>query len=63
MIDETLRCSVLAPFGARTTPEDREEGILIGGHRVPPSTPVVCALGVALQDEKVFPDPERLKKK
>ncbi len=56
MIDETLRCSVLAPFAARVS-EERDWSV--GGHLIPKGTPIVTALGVSLQDEEAFQEPEK----
>ncbi len=42
------------PFAARV---NQEKEIRILGHLVPPGTPIVCALGVSLNDANVFPDP------
>ncbi len=56
VIDETLRVSVLAPFGGRVS-LDREW--TVGGHVIPKATPIVVALGVALHDEETFPDPDK----
>lgn len=55
VIDETLRCSVLAPWAARYQDFDSE----LGGHKIPKNTPVIHALGVSLQNEKYFPQPHR----
>ncbi|XP_048237190.1 cytochrome P450 20A1-like [Haliotis rufescens] len=61
VIDETLRCAVVAPWAARFQDFDSE----LGGHKIPKNTPVIHALGVMLQDETVWPlpnkfDPDRL---
>ena len=56
VIDETLRCSNLAPYGARVS-FDRD--LTLGGHVVPIGTPVVFATGVVQEDGNVFPNPER----
>ena len=53
--DETLRCSVLAPFAARYLDED----ILLGGYPIPGGTPIVHALGVSLQNPEYFPEPSK----
>lgn len=53
VIDESMRCSVLAPYAARCQDLDVE----IGGHIIPKGTPVVHALGVVLHDTKFWPDP------
>eukprot|EP00116_Pleurobrachia_bachei_P007042 sb/3467304/ len=54
IIDETLRCAVLAPFAARVSDNPTK----IGGFAIPSGTPVVHALGVAQQHPKYFPDPQ-----
>ncbi|KAL8600514.1 hypothetical protein ACOMHN_005008 [Nucella lapillus] len=53
VLDETLRCAVIAPWAARYSEEDME----LGGHRIPGGTPVIQALGGTLMDEKVWPAP------
>nr|AKH03540.1 cytochrome P450 20A1 [Paracyclopina nana] len=55
VIDETLRMSITAPFGARVN-SSAEMTVL--GHRIPQATPIITALGVSLRDKKYFPDPE-----
>ncbi|CAH1238385.1 CYP20A1 [Branchiostoma lanceolatum] len=55
ILDETLRCAVVAPWGARYMDLDAE----IGGHVVPSKTPVIHALGVVLQDERIWPEPNK----
>ncbi|XP_063681699.1 cytochrome P450 20A1-like [Bolinopsis microptera] len=55
VFDETLRCSVLAPFAARYLDED----ILLGGYPIPGGTPIVHALGVSLQNPEYFPEPSK----
>lgn len=55
VIDETLRCAVVAPWAARFQDFDSE----LGGHKIPKNTPVIHALGVAGKDETVFPQPEK----
>ncbi|XP_060554899.1 cytochrome P450 20A1-like [Ruditapes philippinarum] len=55
VIDETLRCAVVAPWAARFQDFDSE----LGGHRIPKNTPVIHALGVASKDETVFPEPDK----
>ncbi|XP_070211491.1 cytochrome P450 20A1-like isoform X2 [Littorina saxatilis] len=64
VLDETLRCSVLAPWAARYSNDDTE----LEGHKIPAGTPVIHALGVSMMDEKVWPaptvfDPERFSEK
>lgn len=55
VLEETLRCAVVAPWAARVQDFDTE----LGGHKVPKNTPVIQALGVVLQDEQLFPLPHR----
>ncbi|XP_005090341.1 cytochrome P450 20A1 [Aplysia californica] len=55
VLQETLRCAVIAPWGARVQDVDSE----LGGHKVPKNTPVIQAFGVVLQDEKLWPFPQR----
>ena len=53
VFDETLRCSVLAPFAARFQDEDST----LGGYLIPAGTPVVHALGVSLLNPVYFSNP------
>ena len=55
VFDETLRCSVLAPFAARYLDED----IQLGGYQIPAGTPIVHALGVSLLNPEYFPEPSK----
>ena len=55
VIDETLRCAVIAPWAARFQDFDSE----LGGHKIPKNTPVIHALGVSQQDETVWPLPNK----
>jgi len=55
VIDESLRCSVLAPYAARYSDYD----IVVGGHIIPKQTPIILALGAMLYNEKTFPQPSR----
>ncbi|KAJ8024894.1 Cytochrome P450 20A1 [Holothuria leucospilota] len=60
VVNESLRLSVLAPWGARV----QEIDVHLGGYIIPKGTPVITALGVVLQDETIWPlpnkfDPER----
>ncbi|XP_074651850.1 cytochrome P450 20A1-like [Tubulanus polymorphus] len=64
VVDETLRCAVVGPIAARYKPDT---DTTLGGHVVPQGTPVIHALGVCFQDEKLYPqphkfDPERFSK-
>ncbi|XP_076461690.1 cytochrome P450 20A1-like [Babylonia areolata] len=53
VLDETLRCSVVAPWAARYSDEDMQ----LGGHNIFAGTPVIHALGVALMDEHIWQNP------
>lgn len=55
VLDEALRCGVVAPYAARVMDEDST----LGGHIIPKGTPVIHALGVMLMDDKHWPDPDR----
>ncbi|XP_050388413.1 cytochrome P450 20A1 isoform X1 [Patella vulgata] len=55
VLDETLRCAVVAPWAARFQDFDSE----LGGHKIPKNTPVIHALGVMLHDEKYWPLPNK----
>ncbi|CAL1534074.1 unnamed protein product [Lymnaea stagnalis] len=55
VLNETLRCAVVAPWAARVQDFDTE----LGGHRIPKNTPVIHALGVVLHDEKFWPLPNK----
>lgn len=55
ILDETLRCAVIAPYAARFQDFDSE----LGGHKIPKNTPVIHALGVSLQNEKYWPLPNK----
>jgi cytochrome P450 family 20 subfamily A len=54
IINESLRVSVLAPWAARVSTDDET---VICGHIIPAGTPIIQALGVILQDEKIWPNP------
>ncbi|XP_070560135.1 cytochrome P450 20A1-like [Ptychodera flava] len=56
VIDETIRCSVLAPFAARV---NFEEDMKVLDYTIPKGTGVIHALGVVLADKAIWPDPER----
>ncbi|XP_057294082.1 cytochrome P450 20A1-like [Hydractinia symbiolongicarpus] len=55
IIDETLRCSVLAPYAARYSEYD----IVVGGHIIPKLTPLIISLGTVLEDENIWPEPKK----
>lgn len=64
VIDETLRCAIIAPWTGRFQDVDSE----LGGYKIPKNTPVIHALGVAAKDENAWPlpdrfDPDRFSKK
>ncbi|XP_033762753.1 cytochrome P450 20A1-like isoform X2 [Pecten maximus] len=55
IMEEILRCAVIAPYAARFQDFDSE----LGGHKIPKNTPVVHALGVSLKNEKYWPLPNK----
>lgn len=55
VLDEALRCGVVAPYAARFM-DDKDH--MLGGHLIPKGTPVIHALGVMLVNAKYWPDPE-----
>ncbi|XP_035826942.1 cytochrome P450 20A1-like [Aplysia californica] len=55
VLQETLRCAVIAPWGARVQDVDSE----LGGHKVLKNTPVIHGFGVVMQNEKLWPFPQR----
>ncbi|XP_077978629.1 cytochrome P450 20A1-like isoform X2 [Glandiceps talaboti] len=55
VVKESMRCSTVLPWTARYQEIDVE----IGGHVIPKNTPVIHALGVVLQDELLWPLPNR----
>lgn len=55
VLEETFRCAVIVPWAARFQEFDTE----IGGHKIPKQTPVVHALGVAMQDDTLWPLPNK----
>ncbi|XP_070560255.1 cytochrome P450 20A1-like [Ptychodera flava] len=56
VLDETLRCAVLAPFAARV---NYEADMKVLDYTIPKGAGVVHALGVVLADKTIWPDPER----
>eukprot|EP00479_Gromia_sphaerica_P014581 TRINITY_DN8766_c0_g1_i1.p1 TRINITY_DN8766_c0_g1~~TRINITY_DN8766_c0_g1_i1.p1 ORF type:complete len:187 (+),score=31.58 TRINITY_DN8766_c0_g1_i1:122-682(+) len=52
-IDETLRCGVVATWGARISENDEK----IGDYVVPKNTPILIPIGIQCQDQDIFPDP------
>jgi cytochrome P450 family 20 subfamily A len=54
VINESLRISVLAPWAARVSTDDE---MVICGKIVPVGTPIIQALGVVLQDDKIWTKP------
>lgn len=55
VLDETLRCGVVAPYAARFSDNDIE----LGGYKVPAKVPIIHALGVSMLDDKVWKQPDR----
>jgi cytochrome P450 family 20 subfamily A len=55
VLDETLRCSSLAPYAARYSDDDYQ----LGGYTIPAGTPVIQALGVSFQDPSRWPEPQQ----
>lgn len=55
VIDETLRASVLAPWGARVHDFDLQ----VGEYAIPKETPILLPFGVVLQDPNLWPEPQR----
>ena len=53
--DETMRCSVAAPWAGRYADHDLQ----IGEHIIPKNTPIITAIGVVHKDEKIWPDPDK----
>ena len=56
IFEETLRCAVIAPWGARF---ETEHKIVAGGYKIKKFTSVLTAFGVTLQREDYWPNPER----
>ncbi|CAF3177688.1 unnamed protein product [Rotaria socialis] len=54
IINESLRLSVLAPWAARVSTDDN---ISICGYKIPAGTPIIHALGVVLQDDQIWTNP------
>ncbi|UJR27121.1 hypothetical protein I4U23_008420 [Adineta vaga] len=54
IINESLRLSVLAPWAARVS---ADEQIIVCGQIIPAGTPIIQALGVVLEDEKIWSNP------
>lgn len=55
VIDETLRASALAPWGARVYEYDLQVGEFV----IPKETPILLPFGVVLQDQNLWPEPKR----
>ncbi|XP_078377093.1 cytochrome P450 20A1-like [Oculina patagonica] len=55
VIDETLRASVLAPWGARV----HEYDLQVDEFVIPKETPIITPFGVVLQDPNLWPEPRR----
>jgi cytochrome P450 family 20 subfamily A len=58
VIDETLRTAVVAPWAARYAEEEFKLTYDGKEYDIPEKTPMIHALGVVLQDEDIWPDPE-----
>nr|XP_006821877.1 PREDICTED: cytochrome P450 20A1-like [Saccoglossus kowalevskii] len=56
VFDESIRCSVLAPFAARI---NMNADMVVQGYTIPKETPMVLALGVVQMDDEIWPQPER----
>ena len=55
VVDETLRCAKIAPIAARCSENEHH----LGPHVIPPCTPVIHALGVSLDDQDYYQEPEK----
>ena len=55
VFEETIRCSVLAPYAGRYLDDES----VLGGYIVPAGTPVIHALGVSLLNPKYWPNPSK----
>ena len=53
--DETLRLSTLAPWSARYGNKD----MIIEGHVIPATTPIIHALGVGLKNQTSWEDVDK----
>ncbi|KAK3731832.1 hypothetical protein QZH41_020193 [Actinostola sp. cb2023] len=56
VLDETLRCSLIALWGARV---QMDHDLQIGEYIVPKETPILTPFAVVLQDPEIFPEPQR----
>ena len=56
VLNEVLRLTVLGPFAGRYSDDD----VVIGDYLVPAGTTIVIALGVALNNETVWKNAEKL---
>ncbi|KAL9966277.1 hypothetical protein ACROYT_G024326 [Oculina patagonica] len=55
VLDETLRASVLGPWGARINEFDLQVGEFV----IPKETPILLPFGIVLQDPNLWPEPKR----
>ena len=55
MLNEVLRLTTLATYGARYSDDD----VAAGGYLIPAGTPIMMALGVSLKNETVWKDVEK----
>ncbi|WAQ99851.1 CP20A-like protein [Mya arenaria] len=55
VLQETLRCAVVAPWAARV----RDVPFILGDYVIPKHAPVIHALGVASKNADVFPEPDK----
>lgn len=55
ILNETLRWAIVGPYAARAQDKD----IVIAGHHIPAGTGVIQALGVAMHDPEIFPQPDK----
>jgi len=55
VLDETMRASVLAPWGARI----HEFDLQVGEFVIPKETPILLPFGIVLQDPNLWPEPNR----
>jgi len=56
VIKETLRKSALAPFAARIARNEKKDFVL-NGYTISPKVPIIQALGVTLNDPKIWGNP------
>ncbi|XP_070558923.1 cytochrome P450 20A1-like [Ptychodera flava] len=56
VLNEAIRCSVLAPFAARV---NNEEDMKVSEYTIEKGTGIVHAIGVVHMDKNIWPEPER----